>query len=239
MNKKWILIAVVVVALVGGLGYYYSGELFQGKFNVSNTYETLNVEEVPTYMKVVPADLSGGRSIISKSTDATERQGLGQWDVTYYEDVIPCKVSFKISDANYNLASAGGFNVLHTPWSDKSTVTTYFDDVMLQVYEDANPTNTTGYVGAYEPEDGYQSEFLPDFTPTAGKTYYFNLYGYVDSHATLIEDEKIYMTNLCVRSDNGVRTWDASNSEGENDYFNVSNNATYGIYGGIELTIQE
>lgn len=224
MSKKTVIAVLFVLTLVLGGGFYFnrSSEDLQGSFSAIATKTATTGETVSDVAVLMTVDTAGSGSV-TLTKGSTDKAVLGKWKVSYKENAGVCNLAFGVSDDG----------VVKDFYSSASQSEKYFDNTQLAVLID-------DALSTFSANDVALSSFTPSFTPESGKSYTFYLYGYAPSEANNLNNEMIYMTSACARpATGGYQKWDAEDSSGQNDYFNVdSDDSGFGIPGGTKVTIQ-
>lgn len=233
MNKKTLLAAVLIIAVLAGLGYYFGGESLQGRFDKTVSDRTTKgpfsegkvksdtSESVDVILTV--DDKDGGTQTIDLSELAGKSDDemwytVGYWTLEYAADVSSCSKAAFIA---HNGTRSYGLEDLSSP--DEAEVRLLIRD------------GSGTYLGAtYEPSHGIFSTL-----PSGNEgTYQYQL-DVKGNEGMTSGTYDIYLSMICAEKDSTNYDWYSTLSDAEKAYFEMNlDSKAVGTKGG-KLIISE
>lgn len=211
MNKKILVAAVLVLAVLAGLGYYYGGETLQGRFD-----KTLKGSKTPDITNI--KGKSSGSSDASTDTNylltVTPKDGTPQTQTAYLSDVATASYDeswytigyWKMElDSSANSCSEVEFAV-STSDGHKSYLSEIARDTRVLVRDSSMDT-----VGDYlSPSNSTTLSAFNNLSTEQSGSYYIQLDVYPDSElidAYMDNKMSVYMTLSCVNTADNTYYW--------------------------------
>lgn len=249
MNKKGIIAAVLVLAVLAGLGYYFGGDSLQGRFDKisSGPKSGPSASTTTSFGGKKTGSSSSSSSGTTTVTESTREILLTVTPDDAYNTVTLSEVDWADEDSQWY--AVGKFNYEYaddisicgdvqlmlndgtTSYQYQSWFNDAFSQTRLQFRNAAGDISSAQYVYPNNSgEDNFEIE--GQGLPTEG--YFYVEVRAMESVASNYKNKKlyVYLSQMCAEKDSDTYLWDRADGNSENSYFSITADAVSGLKGG-------
>lgn len=245
MNKKGFIAAVLVLAVLAGLGYYFGGDSLQGRFDKissgtktgpsatssggfggkktgsssSSSSDSGTTQEI--LLTVTPSETRNTVTLsdIDWADEETQWFSVGKFTYDYEDDISIC-------DGIQLMMNDGSTSFQYQSWFNDA-----FEETRLQFRNTAGDLSSATYI---YPSNSGDDVFDIEGQGLPSEGFFYVEVKAMESVASNYKNKKlyVYLSQMCAEKDSDTYLWDKDDANSENSYFDITADGISGVVGG-------